>query len=40
MSRRIKGIKKYLSICFGIDKNISVSVCASKGEFTKTIDQD
>ncbi len=28
-----------MSICLGIGKNISILVCASKGESTKTIDQ-
>ncbi len=30
---------KYLSICFGIGKNLSISTCASKGETIETIDQ-
>jgi hypothetical protein len=35
-----KGDKKYLSVCFGIGKNLLVYVCASKGEFIETTDQD
>jgi hypothetical protein len=39
MLRRIKRIRKYMSIFLGIGKNLSASICASKGKSTKTTDQ-
>jgi hypothetical protein len=39
MLRRIRGIKKNLLIYLGFSKNLSIFVCASKGQSIKTTDQ-
>jgi Mrp family chromosome partitioning ATPase len=39
MSRKMRGIRKILVNLLGVNKNLSIFICASKGESTKTINK-